>query len=415
MSWGILESVARYEPTGALRTLHPRYKAIMDGKMGETARLQLKSQIAFGQFWALSGVGLAVTGMATGNNSGDMPRNSFIVPAQNDVGYVAVPYEKLEPFGTILSIVVDSVNAVKNGVLGEKEYDRQMQELFVAIGMATLDKSFMQGLSDTAGMFEALTGGGMKSLPSVGADLLSSAVPMSGFVRMVSDWVNPYKTISTEANPISSLFSQLRSRAFGGAGNPLDYDELTGKPIGKSTEPLFGDNYWSRVAGEIFQEIGWPGRVKDADKDNPIKVKLRELGYDPKGRDDYAQVHGVELTIQEQSDLKRLMHEEGRLAERLQAYFNSKEYRRLRRALDASVAEAGIDGTSQGTVGSAQREAIHSAINTIWNRAKEDAARALASDNPEFQQRIRDARNGGLPPTRNPVPMPHEQLANMPN
>ena len=131
--------------------------------------------------------------------------------------------------------------------------------------------------------------------------------------------------------------------------------------------------------------------------------------------DDYAQVHGVELTIQEQSDLKRLMHEEGRLAERLQAYFNSREYKRLRRALDESIAEAGIDGTSQGTVGSAQREAIHSAINTIWNRAKEDAARALASDNPEFQQRIRDARNGGLPPTRNPVPMPHEQLANMPN
>ena len=418
VSWGILESVARYEPTGALRTLHPRYKAIMDGKMGETARLQLKSQIAFGQFWALSGVGLAVTGMATGNNSGDMPRNSFIIPAQNDVGYVAVPYEKLEPFGTILSIVVDSVNAVKNGVLGEKEYDRQMQELFVAIGMATLDKSFMQGLSDTAGMFEALTGGGMKSLPTVGADLISSAVPMSGFVRMVSDWVNPYKTISTEANPISSLFSQLRSRAFGGAGNPLDYDELTGKPIRKSASAFGGgdDGYWAAVASEIFQEIGWPGRVKDADKDNPIKVKLRELGYDPKGRDDYAQVHGVELTIQEQSELKRLMHEEGKLSERLDNYFKSKEYKKLRRALDKSIAEAGLEGTSQGTVGSAQREAIHAAINTIWNRAKEDAARALASDpNSDFKDRIRDARNGGLPPTRNPVPMPHEQLANMPN
>ena len=73
------------------------YKEILAGEMGRVAQQQLKSQVAFGRMYMMSIAGMAFTGNMTGSNSGDMPRNSFIIPSPaTKTGYIAIPYDRIE-------------------------------------------------------------------------------------------------------------------------------------------------------------------------------------------------------------------------------------------------------------------------------------------------------------------------------
>ena len=80
----------------------PRYKKILNGEMGEVAEMQLRSNLAFAQYWSYSVGALAYFGNITGNNPPPgMPKKSFIVPVPGSAkGWVGVPYDRIEPIAT---------------------------------------------------------------------------------------------------------------------------------------------------------------------------------------------------------------------------------------------------------------------------------------------------------------------------
>ena len=75
---------------------------ILNGEMGDVAELQLKGQIAFSRMWTASVASAAAMGYVTGNNSGTMPPRSFIFPANNKDGYIAVLMRSLSHLQRLL-------------------------------------------------------------------------------------------------------------------------------------------------------------------------------------------------------------------------------------------------------------------------------------------------------------------------
>ena len=402
VSYNILETTARYEPTGVFRAVVPKYQKILSGGMGETAQLQLKSQIRFGQAWASMAVLGAGTGFITGVNSGNLPKQSFIIPANNEDGYIAIPYGKLEPFATITSVIADVVNGFKNEVISEGDYEKFVSNIVFSLGMASFDKTFMTGMADFGSMFDAknLSSGSLR-----GAANITSAVS-PGVVRMITSWAHPYRTISgMDANAWETFVGSWRARAIGGIGNPVLYDELSGKPIPTVATIGKGDNYWALVLGSAFNEFAYPGKVTKAPKDDAVRSELDWTNFT---HDTYSSIrtyNGVALTPTQQSVLSKDMHDFGNLRGKLQRYFDSNDYKRLKSELNAMrKADSAIGSSDVGTRAGAVRDLIHQDLRAIWRGAKEDAIRyGRLQEDPEFMLKATRANRVGslTPPTSN--------------
>ena len=393
VSYNILETTARYEPTGAFRALAPKYKAIMAGEMGETAALQLKSQIAMGRTWSLMAALGAASGMVTGVNSGNKPKQSILIPADNEQGYIAIPYGKLEPFATITSVIADVVNGVRDDVISEGEYERFISNIVFSLGMASFDKTFMSGMADFGSMFDAknLSGGSLTGA----ANITSVVVP--GAARMVASWAYPYKTISgMQGNAWENFVGQWRARALGGLGNPIRYDELSGEPVPTVATAGKGDNYFALVLGSALNEFVYPGKITKAAKNDPVRNELDRVGFTHDLYSSLKTYGGIALNPTQQSILSKDMHDFGNLRGKLQGYFDSDGYKRLRNEFQAvRKADSPVLGSSdEGTRANTIRDLIHADIRAIYRSAKEEAATRgrLANDN-DFQMK-RHRANG---------------------
>ncbi len=58
-----------------------------------------------------------------------------------------VSYDRIEPFSTVMGLVVDSMNAIKTGAMkGETVPESLVKNIFKIVGMNFLDKTFTEGL-----------------------------------------------------------------------------------------------------------------------------------------------------------------------------------------------------------------------------------------------------------------------------
>jgi hypothetical protein len=397
VSYNILETAGRYEPTGVLRTFVPRYKSILNGDLGDVAKLQLQSQIALGRFTAMSTVGLAWAGLVTGYNSGTLPKTSFIVPMPgSDTGYAAIPYNKLEPFASILAVTADAVQGLKDEVITQGQYDKYIQELIFSLGMASTDKTFQSGLTDMAAILDVKNfgEGSLTGISNASSALtLFSTGAVGGLTRMVSDWANPYMTIQAEQGSAwNTYWGKFRQRAFGGVGNPPLYDELTGKIIPKTTTVGPGDNYWAAVGASITNEFVFPGRVKGASPDDPLRKTLNDLNFKPDLITSIRTLDGVSLNLKQQSELSKVLHLE--LRPRLEGYFKSDRYKEYKAKFNRFRSDNAIGNTSEGTRSNVYLERIHADLRKIYRDSKIEAAqrsKALIED-PDFQQKRQAAQ-----------------------
>jgi hypothetical protein len=371
VSYNILETAARYEPTGAFRVWVPRYKAILNGEMGEVAQVQLKSQIAFGRLYTAMAATFAGLGFYTGVNSGSMPKQSFIIPYDNEDGYIAISYAKLEPFATLTSVIADVVNGFKNEVISEGDYEKFVSNIVFSLGMASFDKTFMTGMADFGSMFDAknLSTGSLTGAANI------ASIPVPAVARMAANWAHPYQTIKgMEGNAWENFIGSWRSRAIGGFGNPILYDELTGKPIPTVATVGKGDNYWNLVIGSVLNEFTFAGKVVNAAKDDPIKRELNNIGFK---HDSYSSIRtygGIALSPDQQSVLSKDLHDFGNLRGKLATYFDSDQYKRYRREFQATRrADSLIGSSADGTRANTIRDLIFADIRTIYRQAKEEA------------------------------------------
>ena len=395
VSHSILEVSARYEPSGVFRALVPKYKAILAGELGETAKLQLESQIAFGRVWSMGVVTAASLGFVTGVNSESLPKQSFILPRPDGKGYVALPYGKLEPFATITSIIADTVSALRDDVISEGEYDRALSNVIFGLGMATFDKTFMTGMTDFGSIFDAknLSEGSLKGL----GNILATLSP--GVVRAPADWLQPYKNFSSQTNnPWTTLLGQVKSRAIGGIGNPIQYDELTGKPIPKVSTAGAGDNYWALVGASLVNEFIYPGKIQDAAKNDPVKMTLDKVNYKLNTASSIKTVEGISLTPEQQSILSKDLHDVANLRGKLQAYFDSSAFKSIYQQLQAvRRADSPIGSSDEGTRANAYRAVIHANIDAIRRAAKLEAiSKGRLANDPDLQRKRQVAANDGF-------------------
>ena len=384
-----LEAVARYDPIGFTRKLHPRYKAILAGDYGDTAMLQLKSNIAQGQLFTISAIGLAYFGLTTGENSGNMPKRSIIIPAPGtSKGYVALSYARLEPYATIIATTTDFVQGMRDEVITMGQYEKFVENMVISLGMSLIDKSFMDGMQKMVQLLDTNRMLSGNAAPAV-AGFTGNFVPR--IADMIGDFSIPYKSLAgNDESGLVSFLENLSKSSFGGAGLPSDYDIYTGKKIPKGATIGDSDNYWAAVGGSIISELGWTGNAVDAAATNKVRNKLDEIGYKPKTGTYFRQVNSIPLNSQETSDLKRGMHEYGKLSQRLKRFFNSDDFKIPYRKMQATR-KYQVQTLGNTMSGDAKKhyQKIMEGIDAVFSRAKLESAKAVLYPKPDFREKKR--------------------------
>lgn len=394
VSYGVLEKVGRVEPTGILRSMVPRYKSIMNGEMGELAKIQLESQIAAGQLFTASAVTFALMGGMTGNNSGSMPATSFIIPdPTKEEGYIALDYKKMEPMASILAVVSDAVNGLRDDAITQGQYDIFLAQMVMSLGMATFDKTFQKGMMEVGSMLSPkmlATGGGFFS---GAASVVSTGVP--SFVKMIGDWAQPYKTISVADNdPLGNFWRSLSVRTIGGTGLPPMYDEFTGKPIPKVATVGPEDNYWATVASSIFREMAYPGKTARGIKD-PIRQELDWLNYKHDQNSSLRRVGSITLSPEQQSKLSYDLYHVANLREQLVEYFSRDEYQfKFKRDFQKLRTMDPMLSANKNSNADQLLDSVHNDLRRIYNQAKVVAVNeGQLSKDPDFLKKLQESQS----------------------
>ena len=392
VTYEALEAFVRYEPSGFFRTMHPRYKALMDGKYGETARLQLRSNIAVGWLAVSSMIATAYARSGTGEEkNSNLPKRSFIIPAPGtSKGYIAMSYEKLEPWSTLFASTADMVNGLRREVVSYGAYDRFIHLMVTSIGMSLLDKNFTSSMQR---FFDFLD---VSRIAGGGAGIAASTAGMAGtFVPrafdMLGDFANPYKSLSVDDNALGVMVKSFVKSNLGGLGLPHDYDELTGEKIPKSATLGDGENFLTAQTAEIVGELGWAGNVTDFNFDHPVKKDLNKVMFKPKTLQFYKQYEGVPLSTQQVSDLKRGMSKYGMLAARLNSYFDSKEFARDFGNLNKyrkNKHKGPLGPVPKGSEADKYLQKIHQKIEGIYQAAKDKSAKATIFRDISFIEKL---------------------------
>ena len=403
-SYSILETSARYEPTGLITRMVPRYRAILDGKMGDAARLQLLSQQSFGKLWCGSMVGVAMFGGMTGHNTPDgVPKTSFLIPAPGtEKGYIAVDYSRLEPFAGYAAVIADMVNMFKDGAISEQDYGRIASELQITIAMSLFDKTFSRGLSDMAALLDFKDS--EWKLGQIGMKLGQSAVGTAigapaAMTRMIGRWSNPYATAYKDPNdPLKTFLNGVRSRLTGGVGAPRIHDVFTGEPIART--PTAGQNPLVSSVGAMLSDFGWPGSIVTA-QENPTLKTLGTLGFDISDGIETNSYDSIGLSPEQVSKFTKAIAVEGNLNARLTRYFNSADYASKREKMQAATKVQGT--SSDGSAADRSREIIFRDIRLIIRSARDDAARAVLLNDPQYVSQ-RQLSKGEVPVESEPKP-----------
>ena len=409
-SYSILETSARYEPTGLITRMIPRYRAILDGKMGDAARLQLLSQQSFGKLWCGSMVGVAMFGGMTGHNTpAGVPKTSFLIPAPGtEKGYIAVDYSRLEPFAGYAAVIADMVSMFKDGAISERDYERIASELQVTIAMSLFDKTFSRGLSDMAALLDFKDNDwkvgqiGMK----LGQSVVGSAVGApAAMTRMIGRWSNPYATAYKDPNdPLKTFLNGVRSRLTGGVGAPRIHDVFSGEPIART--PTASANPIVSSVGAILSDFGWPGNIVTA-QENPTLKTLGMLGFDIADGIETQSFDSIGLNPEQVSKFTRAIAVEGNLNARLTRYFNSADYKGKRQQMEIATKATGT--SSGGSAADRSREIIFRDIRSIIQSSRSDAARAVLLNDPQFVQQRQLSK--GEVPVQGEQPKPNSMQA----
>ena len=401
-----------------LRNLADRYKKTLDGELGEVAKQELQSRLALAQTWSIGVAGLATAGFSTGFNPPEgMPRTSFIIPVNNERGWIAIPYGKLEPIATPTALISDLATGLRDEVIAKGDYEKFMTEMLYSLSLSTLDKSFMTGLTDSASMIDIknFNEGTISTMVGRLLPLSNLAVPVGGIgglTRMVSSWTNPYQRINrVDDNPTENLFLALKARIAGGHGNEIYYSPLDGKPelrlghLGdrKDLDPelknqVNNGDYWRLVFGSSFNELLVPGTVKEG-KSPEVRKNLEvmdDVSFDRSNFKGMIRSYGsIPLSAKQQSILSKDLHDYGKLNERLTVYFNSDKFNKLYRGFKQFRADSPTGNISGDTRSKDRQQEIHSDIRRVFSQAKESAAtRGRLSKDPSFVSKQLAVKSG---------------------
>ena len=399
-----------------LGTIIPRYRKTLNGDFGEIAKLQLKGDIAFANYTSMMVGIMAFAGGITGRNPDEgMPEQSFIFPANNSKGYVAVPYGRLEPFATYFSVVADATKAFRDNVMTEQDFIAFGGQVAAATGLATVDKSFLMGLNSFTELFDLRNLGpgqvvtGSKTVGGIGTATIGGAY--AGALRMISDWTNPYETLSKDdpsRDFVRTLWASFAARHLGGHTNPVRYDPLTGEKELK-VGGLQGKERWLGALKGMLNETFIPGKVKSGDN-RDIYDTLEIIGYDAnRFYSGVRTAEGIPLSLEQQSILLQDLHDYGGLARRLRAEFKLPKVDKLIKDLRRSKNDTSEEGKFRTERLEGELQAV---VSRVYAEAKGRAVSVgrLSKDDGYLTSRI--AKNNSRRPQQAAEEAAMEKKAN---
>ena len=368
-------------------------KAVMNGT-DEYAKAVIKGRQAVGRWLVVTGAMAAYSGFITGNGPPDPQERKLWLktnqPRSFKIGNKFVNYDRIEPFGQILSAVADLVEmskyATKHG-LGGDQVEYLSGYLTYAIANNFTNKSYMQGVVPLG---KILTPGwqGVNSLATVPIEVFNNFLPLSGARRAFNNAMTPYMQEYT------GVFERMFSSMIPGAGAFLGhqaYDWLDGEPI-------------DAPAGGINALL--PIRVTER-RQSVVRDALEDMEYDSSVVAKTLQ--GVDLKGEHKSRLAQLMGESN-LEKELEKLVTQKTWIQAKDDYYARV--------RAGRAGDKRNEIFYTQVNDLITNARDLALQQLKVEFPELQAQITDKRilrNSQRPADQDEVRQDYEYLVNWPN
>ena len=241
------------------------------------------AQQAMGAGFMLATYGMVQQGLVTGHYSSDPSTRasqiaSGVPPMSIKMGDRWVSYDRIEPFSTVMGLVVDSMNAIKTGAMkGETVPESLVKNIFKIVGMNFLDKTFTEGLGKAMLAMQESERFGESYLVS----LTNPVVP--AILNQIARMEDPIRREIKDPNTANWILNNLKSRLPGLRETLPEQTNLLGQ-----TQRM---NVGSVLTG--IQVTPLEREVSQAIFDNPY---LRMAPMDRK-------VGGLELTTEQYADL----------------------------------------------------------------------------------------------------------------
>ena len=332
MGWDANEQAFRYQPLGyplASRFNKQVKEIISEGTNPNATAAQkaryaeMESNMAVANLTAASATFLAVNGLITGSSTnGNEPRNSFKIPDPTRPGeYIYLPYGRIEPFATYLSVTTDLVNQFMKDELSKAQFESGMIEVASTLAFATVEKSFMVGLQNMSELLNV-----RRYNPVTMTGILSSTIASisPAFLRSFGGLFTPYKVLISgtgRRNVVGNAFRGANQRVTGGIGMPAIFNPFTSEPMTRVWTPKGQDpEVWGRLAALAGEAL--PGNPQSGMSPNIPAVKvLQDLKINWNHRM-VSQVAQTDTTPGEQSTILEELKDVGQLNETINDWWN---------------------------------------------------------------------------------------------
>ena len=355
----IMRQTASYIP-GVHQRFIKDFQEAIDADDAEKIAMY-KGREAIGYLTLGSAVGLAAAGLVTGKGPVDKQKRELWLKnnqpnsIKTPLGWVS--YETIEPLNTILSASVDLIQLGAAG--NQSAYDRSFAQFAYSLSAATVEKSYFQGLIETAALMNIRDPrwGRMaqQKIAQTGNTLI---LPLSGARAQLSRLLQPGK------QEFDNAWQQEMARALPSTQRIFGVDRvdiLENKPM------QFGDyvnNIWNVLT---------PFDVTNDDPDSVAK-QLGELGVDitTSFSDTFK---GIEMNARETQQLNQYLADTG-IGKQLQKLMDTSEFK--------SQVEAWKDSGLGQDPPPKWLRAIHSKLN----KAKRKARAQMLAENPTFARKV---------------------------
>lgn len=265
------------------------------GDLGPYAQAVHRGRLAMGTMFMMSGGIAAHNGVITGSGPKDKNRRSEWMkthqPRSLKVGDKWISYDRIEPFGQILTAMADIHHAMQEGELEPNKAEYLTGYLMYSISSNITDKTFFQGVNDLAAIISPNGQAATSKATNAALNLVNNFMPASGARRAFANAITPYMQ---EYHKIHDR--TLRQMGLGAITEPPadKVDHLTGEKLDSASA-----GFWNALMPLKTVERG-SDSVRDALEYIHFETAAvrQELG-------------GIELKPKDESRLNELIAESG--------------------------------------------------------------------------------------------------------
>lgn len=334
------------------------------GDLGPYAQAVHRGRLAMGGMFMMVGGLAAHNGVIAGSGPKDKNRRSEWMkthqPRSLKVGDTWISYDRIEPFGQILTAVADIHYAMQEGELEPNKAEYLTQYLMYSISSNITDKTFFQGVNDLASIISPNGQAAGTKAVNAGLNLVNNFMPSAGARRAISNSLTPH--MQEFHNVYDRTLRQMGLGALTEA--PADrVDHLTGDKLDSASA-----GFWNALMPLKAVERG-SDSVRDALEDIHFETAAvrQELG-------------GIELKPKDESRLNELIAESG-LHAAIKKIVENPQWQ-------ADVQKHREDMIAGTTTVPREQQLYYQLIKRAYTKHTAFALELLQQENPELAQAV---------------------------